>query len=252
MLNPRDLLRRHSNLHEANHTRVVVSCDACRANKTKCSGGTQCSLCARRGITCTFRNGRQRSKIASTSDVSRALDVSVGDDDNVLGLLLPSTGLIPGSSLAKSALHHEGETLPSADFIQSLTIVPSKPGTMSELRLSSQGMEAIYDLLIAESSSLENAIPEADELHGQVANYLETFFECIHLRWPILNAPTFHMDVRTVPLNLAASVCVIGAWFRSSARQTDKFYALKVHEVLLRRLLHQVVCVQSRFLEIAR
>ncbi|KAK9490960.1 hypothetical protein V1508DRAFT_423353, partial [Lipomyces doorenjongii] len=89
-------------------------------------------------------------------------------------------------------------------------------------------MEAIYELLVAEKSSLEGAVPESGELQEWVAKCLETYFKNFHLRWPIVNAPTF--DVITVSLPVAASVCVIGAWLQNSAEWTERFFARRVHE----------------------
>jgi hypothetical protein len=241
MFAPRDLLRRHSILHEASHTRIVVSCDACRANKTKCSGGTQCLLCTRRGIDCTFRSGLRRSKRASTSDESTTVNASVREDDNNDDdeSMLPTSSR-PENFLADNSLRTEGELfLPNHELFLNLTIVPSKPAPTSEFQPLSPGMGAIYELLVAEKSSLEGAIQESDELKEWVAKCLETYFKNFHLRWPIFHAPTF--DVITVSLPLAASVCVVGAWLQNSAKWTERLYALRVHEILLQRLLRNLV-----------
>lgn len=237
----RDLLRRHSRLHEANHRRIVVSCDACRANKTKCSGGIQCLLCARRGINCTFRSGLRRSKRASTSDGSTAVNASVREDDNNddYESKLP-TSSSPENFLAENSLRTEGKAfLPNHEFFLNLKIVPSKPVPTSEFQPLSPGMEAIYEILVAAKSSLEGAIQESDEVQEWAAKCVETYLKSFHLRWPIFNAPTF--DVKTVSLPLAASVFVIGAWLQNSAKWSERFYALRVHDILLQRLLHNLV-----------
>jgi hypothetical protein len=240
MFAPRDVLRRHSLIHEASRTRTVVSCDACRANKTKCSGGTQCLLCARRGINCTFRSDLHRSKRASTVDGSTAVNTSVREDDNNdddESMLLTSSR--PENFLAENSLRREGELLPNHELFLNLTIVPSKPGPTSEFQSLSPGIEAIYELLVTEKSSLEGAVQESDELQEWISTCLETYFKNFHLRWPILHAPTF--DVITVSLPLTASVCVIGEWLQNSAEWTERVGALRMHEILLERLLHNLV-----------
>ena len=246
---PRDLLRRHSLLHEPSHTRIVVSCDACRANKTKCSGGVQCMLCARRGINCTFRSGLRRSKRPSTSDGSTAVNTSIREDDNNdddESMLPTNSG--SENSLAGNSLRTERELLPDHELFLNLSIVPSKPAPTNEFQPLGPGMEAIYELLLAEKSSLEGATQESDELQEWAAKCLETYFKSFHVRWPILNAPTF--DVITEPLPLAASVCVIGAWLQDGTKQTERLCALRVHEILLQRLLHNLVCILYSFWEI--
>ena len=241
MFAPRDVLHRHSLLHQTNHTRVIVSCDACRANKTKCSGGTQCSLCARRGIDCTFRSSLHRSNRASISDVPTTNNASAREDDNNdsdESMLPPSSRL--EKFLGEDSLHTEGELyLPNHELFLNLTIVPSRPAPTSEFQSLTPGIEAIYELLVAEKSSLEGTVQESDELHKWVAKCLEAYLKNFHLRWPLFNAPTF--DLVTAPLHLAASVCVIGAWLQNNAEWTERFCALRVHEILLQRLLHDLV-----------
>jgi len=243
-LPPRDLLRRHSNLHLASHKRIVVSCNACRANKTKCSGGTQCSLCSRRGINCTLGSDARQSKIASPSDGSTAANAPVSDnDDNDDAEESAAVGLWPEIDLAENRSSAEGELLASTiEFFQNLTIAPSKPASTSDFRPPkplSFGIEAVYDLLVAERPSLEEAMGETDELPEWITKYFKAFVKNCHLRWPILSAPTF--DIRTASLPLAASVCVIGASFQSSDNWTERLYALRMHDILLQHLLHKLV-----------
>ena len=91
---------------------------------------------------------------------------------------------------------------------------------------------------------LEGSIRESDELQEWVTIYLEIYLKSFHLRWPILHAPTLGMELRAMFLPLTASICVIGAWFQGSAKWTDRFYVLRVHEILLQRLLHRLVRFQ--------
>lgn len=238
---PRDVLRRHSLLHQANHTRVVVSCDACRANKTKCSGGAQCSLCARRGIACTFQNNLRRSKRAATNDAPPAGNSCVGENENNHSVesLVPASpraeALLSGESLCTEEEHN----LPDHALFLKLKIVPSLPVASGELRSPAPGMEAIYEFLVSEKSSLKGIIQESDEFQDWVAKCLEAYLNNFHLRWPLLNAPSF--DLVSAPLHLAASVFVIGTWLRNDTEWTERFCALQVHDLLLQYLLHVLV-----------
>lgn len=144
--------------------------------------------------------------------------------------------------LAEHASRTEGELRPpDVEFLQNLTIVPSESGETSGFQPLSRGMEAIYELLVAEKSSLEGPIHKSDDLQEWVTKYLETYSNNFHLRWPILHAPTLEMEIKFVSLPLAASVCVIGAWCQNNATWTERFYALRVHEILLQRLLLSLV-----------
>ena len=78
-------------MHETTHTRVLESCDACRTHKTKCSGGTQCLQCVRRGISCTFRDRLRRSTDASTNGGPSTSDARSLEDDNYSQSTLPTT-----------------------------------------------------------------------------------------------------------------------------------------------------------------
>jgi Fungal specific transcription factor domain len=180
--------------------------------------------------------------LTSDGSGSIAVDVSVSEDDESM----PPTSSRPENFPAEHELHTEGELLPpNVEFLQNVTIVPvpSKPSTTtSEFRPLSHGMEAIYELVVTEKTSLEGAI-ESDELKESVTKYLEIYFKNFHVRWPILHAPTFDMDIDTIPLSLSASVCVIGAWLQHNANWTERFYTLRVHDILLQRLLRSLVCI---------
>lgn len=241
---PREVLRRHSVLHDPNHTRVVVSCDACRANKTKCSGGNPCSLCTRRGINCTFRTSNHRLKRAPLGDGSTAVNAAVREGDDINDgdceeptLPTNSKGL-DDISLNETSVCAEQEA-PSHEWLQNLSIVPSRPLPMSKLQPFNYGIEAICELLLAERDSLEGSIEESDGLQEWLTESLDTYFKTFHLRWPVLNAPSF--DASSASLPLAASVCVIGTWLRNDSKQMERVCALQVHEILMQRFLYNLV-----------
>ncbi|RAO69768.1 uncharacterized protein BHQ10_005780 [Talaromyces amestolkiae] len=125
-------------------------------------------------------------------------------------------------------------------FLQNLTVVPSQSGT-SNFPLSSHSMGGLYELLLADKPSFEEALQDCEESKARVREYIDTYIKSFHLRWPVLHAPTLDNEIGTMPLSLAAAACLIGAWFQNSADWTERFYSLRMHEVLLERLLHSLI-----------
>ncbi|KEF56861.1 uncharacterized protein A1O9_07051 [Exophiala aquamarina CBS 119918] len=143
-------------------------------------------------------------------------------------------------------IHAAAEPLPTpVELFLNLTIVPSMSAPESEFQPSTTGIEAIYELLIVEQSSLEGAVQESDDLQESLTMYHVTYLKSSHLRWPVLHGPTF--DLVTASLPLAASACAMGAWFQSNQSSDDKFYALRVHDLLLQRLLYNLIDADSNF-----
>lgn len=243
----RDLLRRHSVLHEATYIRKSVSCDACRSNKTKCSGGTRCDLCKRRNIECIYRVTSRSSKLAPRAAATASVNEQIDQDHNNGPLDDSDDGDSGGNNEEAISTISRPETSLNRDliqrnvkFLQNLTIVPSQLGT-TNFPLSTYGMGGIYELLIADKPSFEVALEDCEESKARVSEYIDTYIKSFHLRWPVLHAPTLDNEIGTMPLPLAAAACLIGAWFQNSADWRERFYSLRVHEVLLERLLHSLV-----------
>lgn len=161
-------------------------------------------------------------------------------EDNVEESMLPTSSGPPRVLEEKSALK-DGELIDHG-WLSDVIIAPSKPAPTGEIQPLNSGMEAIHEVLLAESSSLEWATQGSDELQQWLTGCVETYFDGFHLRWPILNAPSF--DATTSSLYLAAAVCVIGVWLRKCQEQEEKRSALRVHEALLQLLLHKLVGIQ--------
>lgn len=65
-----DSLRRHEKTHTKNSVKPVPkvskACDRCNALKTRCDKGNPCTICAKRGLQCTFdRSFKRESRSAS-------------------------------------------------------------------------------------------------------------------------------------------------------------------------------------------
>lgn len=201
----------------------------------------------RRDIECVYRGSSRLPKLGLEATVTANASVSEeidrekdhddceGDDGEVTPPTISSreNPLIP---LNEELLQR------NVKFLQNLTIVPSQQNT-TNFPLSSQRMGGIYELLISDKSSFDAALQNCEESKAQVSKYVDTYVKSFHLQWPVLHAPTLDNEIGTMPLPLAAAACLIGAWFQNSADWTERFYALRVHEVLLERLLHGLVRV---------
>jgi hypothetical protein len=242
MLRDRDLLRQHSVVHDPNHARAVISCDSCRAKRVKCSGGPLCLSCERRGIDCTFLRVQRRTRYAPTDPASTAVVASVREDDSHDDDedSTPEAVARPIRISDELSLRlHPGQPLPpDVDLFLNLTVLPSPPIRASEFQPTGNGIKAIYEILAAEGSSLESSVLQWTDSQDRLEKYRRTYFQKFHIKWPILHAPTF--GIQSAPLQLAASVCVLGSWLMNPTGD-ERSYALKVHDILLQRLLTSLV-----------
>ena len=239
----RDLLRRHVLLHKVRDPRTLVSCDACHANKTKCSGRPPCSLCTRRGVNCTFRDRSRRFKGSPTRDGTKPVNPSSCQD----GQDEPSSHISSTPSNALTEAFHgaeKGDLSTNLDFFRNLTIVPTQRTPGRDYQPMGAGMEAVYETLIAGYSSLNEVLQESHVLRAWVADSSAAYFKDLHIRWPVLHAPTF--DMKQDPLPLTATVCMIGTWLQSPPTSADRLYALRVHEFLVQGFLQDIVRMHWR------
>lgn len=135
-------------------------------------------------------------------------------------------------------LHPGQELPPDVNLFLNLTILPSPQIRTSETRPTGVGIQAIYEILVAEGSSLEDSVHQLSESQEWLEQYRSVYFKKFHLKWPILHGPTF--GIQSAPLQLAAAVCVLGLWFMNPSGD-ERSYALKVHDALLQRLLTSLV-----------
>ncbi|KAH8674221.1 hypothetical protein BX600DRAFT_547793 [Xylariales sp. PMI_506] len=233
----KDLHRRHVLLHDTRNPRTAISCDACRANKTKCSGSPLCSFCKRRGIRCTFKGGPRGLQRSMARDGAAPANASSDQVENDVSSL--HVGLAHGSTLSDVPSSSEKRTLSAnLDFLRSLTVLQRQrePGTFEPM---DAGMGAIHEALIAGHPSLKKVMQLSRESSERVHACSRAYLEDFHIRWPVLHAPTF--NVEHDPLPLTAAVCMIGTWFRAPTISIDRFYALRVHEFLVQRFLQDIV-----------
>ncbi|KAH7011352.1 hypothetical protein EDB80DRAFT_891183 [Ilyonectria destructans] len=214
-----DLLRRHLTRHDltsAPDSRRGRACDACHANKTKCDGGTQCSLCSKRGISCTYRlvsaNGRASgSPPGSKSDGQSTTDPAV--------LSTPSTT--------------EREDSPVPAPVGGLSLEPQH-GLGNDPAVI--GLARFANVLALRTTTLDDnfQLPEDDRRWFETSTneYLGHF----HESWPIIHGPTF--DSVTPPLCIVATVAMIGSWLKNPKDTEDA--ALELHRILMEKFLEEL------------
>ncbi|KAF5021797.1 hypothetical protein F66182_6172 [Fusarium sp. NRRL 66182] len=196
------------------------ACDACHANKTKCDGGAKCTLCAKRGISCTYNHASKSSSGSKSpsSDVaaseSRAASRSTARDfeyrEAVASVAVNITPVIPQSS-------------PREEVIVGL----------KRLANSLRTREIVIDS--------EPPIPALDQSWMQ-ANFGE-YFGRFHDIWPILHAPTC-VQLED-PLAVSLSVVMISCWLKNP----DEFgeAALEVHAALMEQFFQWISIPRPRY-----
>jgi hypothetical protein len=160
--------------------------------------------------------------------------IANGDDDG--STLAANSGL---DELPKEIPLRRGRELLSHEMFRDLAIVPSQSASTSAFQVLNPGMKAMKELLLAGKDSLEEFIPQSDDLQDWLSQCQEAYFQSFHLRWPVLNCPSF--DAGTAALPLAAAVCVIGVWLGNQPDPEERQYALQVHDLLLHGLLLRMV-----------
>lgn len=194
-----DLLRRHLTRHDmptAPDPRRGRACDACHANKTKCDGGTRCTLCVKRGINCTYKHASKSSSGSKS----------------------------PSEDTADPRAVANGFTSPS--LIQNLT-----PGT-PQISPNDE-IKAGFKRIANHVRTGEIPIGEDTPIPALDKNWIEgnskEYFGRFHDTWPILHGPSYAtMDTS---LLVAVSIAMISCWLRNPDEFED--VVLQLHESLM-------------------
>jgi hypothetical protein len=141
--------------------------------------------------------------------------------------------------LSAGELLSRGRDLLSHELFRGLSIAPSQPVSTRPSQVIGPGIKAIEELLLAGNDLTEGLMPQASDGHAWLCQKAAIYFRDFHLRWPVLNGPSF--DVKAAASPLAISVCVVGVWSDNYSNPQDRTCALRVHEILLQRLLHRIV-----------
>ncbi|KAH7161172.1 hypothetical protein EDB81DRAFT_866684 [Dactylonectria macrodidyma] len=204
-----DVLRRHlarHNMPAAPDHRRGRACDACRANKTTCDRGTQCTLCAKRGIDCTY-------KFVST---------------NRGGCQSPTRDVTSSASTAlpQHAPRHIGIREAFTPAATSMgTEVSQSPG---EDTLAGRLAQIANKLLSREISVEEDPKVSSQDNEWMEANSNE-FFGRFNDAWPIIHGPLFFRNDGSFIVSI--SVVMISSWLENPDDFSE--LALLIHESLM-------------------
>ncbi|KAL5623569.1 hypothetical protein FOBRF1_002819 [Fusarium oxysporum] len=207
-----DLLRRHLTRHDmptAPDPRRGRACDACHANKTKCDGGTRCTLCVKRGINCTYKHASKSSSGSKS----------------------------PSEDTADPRAVANGFTSPS--LIQNLT-----PGT-PQISPNDE-IKAGFKRIANHVRTGEIPIGEDTPVPALDKNWIEgnskEYFGRFHDTWPILHGPSYvTMDTS---LLVSVSIAMISCWLRNPDEFED--VVLQLHESLMSAFSDWIANPRSR------
>ncbi|KAG5759791.1 hypothetical protein H9Q69_005772 [Fusarium xylarioides] len=207
-----DLLRRHLTRHDmptAPDPRRGRACDACHANKTKCDGGTKCTLCVKRGINCTYKHASKSSSGSKS----------------------------PSEDTADPRTVANGFTSPA--LIQNLT-----PGT-PQISPNDE-IKAGFKRIANHVRSGEIPIGEDTPVPALDNNWIEgnskEYFGRFHDTWPLLHGPSY-VTMET-SLLVSVSIAMISCWLRSPDEFED--VVLQLHESLMSAFSDWIANPRSR------
>ncbi|RSL68296.1 hypothetical protein CEP54_002859 [Fusarium duplospermum] len=209
-----DLLRRHLTRHDmpaAPDPRRGRACDACHANKTKCDGGIQCSLCAKRGISCTYKLVSKGSSDGKTSKRNTSPSNSPTSDTPVREI-----GFREAFASAAANMRTTLQSSPKEDEVTA-------------------GLKRIAGEFASRETSIDTTRMSSADKDWMEANS-KIFFERFHDTWPILHAPSFcPMEHALV---VPASVVMISSWLKNPDGMDEP--VLRLHEVLMERFFEWI------------
>ncbi|KAJ4267547.1 hypothetical protein NW762_003654 [Fusarium torreyae] len=209
-----DLLRRHLTRHDmpsAPDPRRGRACDACHANKTKCDGGTKCTLCIKRGINCTYNHA---SKSSSGSK-------SPSDD-------APDSRSVPHSS-AQNRQQQEAIAATANVTLGTPQLSPN-----DEVRA---GLKRIANHLRSGEIPIGEDLPIPPLDQNWIESNSKEYFGRFHNTWPIFHAPSyFPLDASFV---VTVSVAMISCWLKSP----DEFgeAVMQVHEAFMDKFFEWIM-----------
>ncbi|GJN84041.1 hypothetical protein PLIIFM63780_007594 [Purpureocillium lilacinum] len=224
-----DLLRRHAAIHGSAaavpDSRRGRACDTCHANKTRCDGGKQCSLCAKRGVDCTY--GRRETASVSTQP-SRTGSGSRSPVDRVG---LTSASASTSATVSPPSTASDPVAPPSGPFSLAAPEAAHGNGSHHEGFTTRSALQAILRAAAARCSVTAPTqlpspltVPES-WLTACTESYLSTF----HNRWPIVHGPSF--DQATDPVLLVASIVMINSWLHYD--RGLKELTMRIHDLLV-------------------
>lgn len=235
-----DVLRRHISVHSSTQLPAAPrgrrACNACHENKTKCNGGSQCSLCAKRRILCVYSRdpdpARDRDD-ESTADGS----LSSSAASIAAGILGPQhqhvPGLLPGPMSVSvdvgRAVDGPVPTAPTAPAI----VAAEAPATPQAARLNLEYVLAAVRADIA-GRPIDRDHQSSDSYRLWFKACLESYLGHFQDRWGVLHASSVddHPQVD-------GTIALIASWIRGHDHVQDLVFAL--HDTITSHALFALV-----------
>ncbi|KAK8132330.1 hypothetical protein PG999_000503 [Apiospora kogelbergensis] len=222
-----DLLRRHLQRHVetvANGKRGVArACEACHSNKTRCVGGTPCSLCVKRGITCCLAKKAPQHEVATSTQIpQKPASPSHSPRTEKRAGSRAGSSLDPVQMIGMMSVRGEEEQSDPTGYVEYMREILRVQGPEEAIhRILSDGRSRSLSLLRQPSRQFENFAEE----------HLETYLKTFHDAWPFLHSIT--LDLPRDDLRLVASVIIIGILLKGDAQENSRSKALACHEVMM-------------------
>lgn len=196
------------------------ACDACHANKTKCDGGPQCSLCLKRNIECTYKlvDASIRGSLTPTvaGNESDEIHVATGEENGDFPMINESE-TDQGVSPDNINVQGRPQLRPDEFAIKILTRLTKDAAN------SSVPLEADYEITPTEEEWL--------------TSNTKKYFTRFHETWPIVHSVTFYCEPRSFAS--LATVTMIALWLEDPEQLTEA--AIRLHKTLMTRFLEELV-----------
>ncbi|KJZ71056.1 hypothetical protein HIM_09556 [Hirsutella minnesotensis 3608] len=231
-----DLLRRHAGIHggaaAVPDSRRGKACDTCHANKTKCDGGPQCSLCAKRGVACTFGRRDGSSPLKKSASVSAFTDttsssvsapVSAPVSPPFTEPEVPCSATAPTFAPLNLMAGIHPANSPAASVASSVASLNSN--------ITWSALQSILAAVAVSTDNGPNALPPPSSAVPKpwLSACVDTYFSTIHQRWPVLHGPS--IDETTENISIVASMVMMTSWLHND--RNLKQVLMEIHSLLV-------------------
>jgi hypothetical protein len=209
------------------------ACDACHANKTKCEGGPQCSLCAKRGVECTYKlvqkdRGKENQSIEEESPAaeeptppqpSTTAHVSKEDnDDHSMSGVEEESSV--GDVVTTVNQAHDPDPKQGEKIDDTFAVILAR----------------LTDKIESRATQLDADFETSEEEKEWFLDNTHHYFKRFHETWPVVHGPTFFWVVENCVAS-SATVVMIAAWLRGQRTE----WILKLHKTLCARFFEYLV-----------
>ncbi|KAK7962866.1 uncharacterized protein PG986_003691 [Apiospora aurea] len=193
--------------------------------RTRCIGGTPCSLCVKRGITCSLVKKDSKHGAASST---QGPGEPAGSSQSPEAAARTTSDSAPSLNAVQligmmSVRGEEEQSIPS-DYIDRMRRVLGAEGPEEAMRQL---------LLDNRSRSLSLLRHTGGQFENFAEEHLRTYIEVFHEVWPLLHATI--LDVVKDNLHLASSIITIGILLKKDASEISRSKVISCHEIMMGR-----------------